>query len=90
MWALDDEKVKGLVNRCYRFYPRAAAARMVRIVYLYYRAGQTAGQVAHELKMTLGAVEKVIARINKAANRPARPVGRPKKIGGGIGTTMGA
>lgn len=83
VWALDDEKVKQLIR--YRF-PRAAtspnqrrlAARMLRLIYLYYRVGSTTGAVAEELKMSLNAVKCMIRRINKAMEEPLRPSHRPK------------
>jgi len=83
VWALDDEKVKELI-KC-RF-PKAAtdprqrrlAARMLRLIYLYYRVGSTAGAVAEELEMTLGAVKKIVHKLNKAMDKPLKPSHRPK------------
>ena len=94
MWALDDEKVKELI-KC-RF-PKAAtdpkqrklAARMLRLIHLYYRVGSTSGAVAEELKMSVGAVEKMLLRLNNQMSGPLKPSHRPKK-GGGIGASSGS
>ena len=84
VWALDDEKIKTFIE--YRFpkaktdpRQRRLAARMVRLIYLYYRAGETNIKIAGELKMSLNAVDCALHRINKAMGRPLKRVGRPKK-----------
>lgn len=84
VWALDDERIKQFIHL--RF-PRARidqeqrklAARMVRLIYLYYRVGATSGAVAAELNMTMGAVEQAVYRISSAMKRPLNPSHRPKK-----------
>lgn len=81
VWALDDEKIKELIRRCFpNPSQRNRAARMVRIIYLYYRAGTTAALIAEELKMSVGAVEESLRRINKTMSRPIKPRGRPKNV----------
>jgi transposase len=80
VWALDDDKLKEIVTRCFPHQSqKKQALRMLRIIYLYYRAGTTAGVIASELHMSIRAVEESIRRINKTANRPPKPRGRPKK-----------
>ncbi len=80
VWALDDEKIKELIRRCFpNPNQRTKAGRMIRIIYLYYRTGLTAAGVAEELKMSVRAVEESLRRINKTISRPARPRGRPRK-----------
>ena len=79
-WALDDQELRKLIERCFpNPRQRAAAARMVRIVYLYYRTGFTAAQIGEQLQMSTRAVEESLRRINKTVSRPAKPRGRPKK-----------
>ena len=79
-WALDDNKLKELIKRCFPSpNQRNQALRMLRIIYLYYRAGTTAGVIAEELKMSVRSVEMVLRRINRTINTPAKPRGRPKK-----------
>ena len=98
VWALNDEKIKELIRL--RFpkaktdpEQRRLAARMIRLIYLYYRVGATIGTVAEELKMTIGAVEKMLLRLNKQMKAPLKPSYRPKgggitqEKGGGIGAT---
>lgn len=81
VWALDDQKIRELIKRCFPSPgQRKNAARMVRIIYLYYRAGTTAAVVAEELKMSVRAVEESLRRINKTVNRQVKPRGRPKKL----------
>lgn len=84
VWALDDAKLKELINL--RFpkanidpKQRALAARMVRLIYLYYRVGLTTDTVAEELKMTRNAVECSLKRLNKGMSKPFKPSHRPKK-----------
>lgn len=80
LWALDDEKLKELIKRCFPSpKQRKSALRMLRIIYLYYRAGSTAGAIAEELKISVRAVEESLRRINKTMNRPIKPRGRPRK-----------
>ena len=81
VWALNDERIKELIKRCFpSSNQKKRAGRLVRIIYLYYRVGLTAGTVAEELKMSVRAVEESLRRINKTIARPAKPRGRPKKI----------
>lgn len=90
VWALDDEKIKGLIQRCFpNFSQRERAGRMIRIIYLYYRAGLTAAGVAEELKMSVKAVTESLRRINRTMNRPAKPRGRPKRNAVGIQNSNG-
>lgn len=81
MWALDDSKIKELVNRCFPFGGNRPhlAARMVRVIHLYYRLGDTAAAIGEQLKMTEQAVDQLIRRANKTINRPMKPRGRPRK-----------
>lgn len=80
VWALDDDKLKELIKRCFPSPgQKKQALRMLRIIYLYYRAGTTAGVIAEELHMTVHAVEESIRRINKTMARPVKGRGRPKK-----------
>lgn len=86
VWALDDEKIRELINS--RFpeakndpAQRKLASRMVRVIYLYYRFGATRGAVAEELHMTEKAVKQLIERINKAMSKPLNPAHRPKRAG---------
>jgi hypothetical protein len=84
VWALNDKSIKALIES--RF-PKAAidsnqrkqAARMIRIIYLYYRVGLTSAGVAEALKMTPLAVRQAIHRIEKAMSAPLKPPHRPKK-----------
>jgi Glu-tRNA(Gln) amidotransferase subunit E-like FAD-binding protein len=87
VWALDDAKIRELIERCYPGGKRKElAARMVRIVYAYYRTGATATKIAEALGMSVKAVEESLRRINKTMNRPIKPRGRPKKNAVGIKT----
>jgi len=92
VWALDDQKIKQYVQLRFpkaRTNPnqRKSAARMVRLIYLYYRTGATASGVAEELKMTVGAVEQALIRLNRQMKSPLKPSHRPKK-GVGIQTSI--
>lgn len=91
VWAFDDQKIKELISS--RFpkidtnqKQRMLAARMVRVIYLYYRTGFTAAQVAEQLNMTLKAVERLLARVKEAMGKPLNPPHCPKK-GGCIGAS---
>lgn len=93
VWALDDDKIKQLIL-C-RFpksktdpEQRRLASRMIRLIYLYYRVGATRGVVAEELKMTQGAVRRLVERLEKAMKKPLKPPHRPNK-GVTIGTANG-
>ena len=84
LWALDDEKIKQYVE--FRFpsaktdpKQRAAAARIVRLIYLYYRTGETNVSIAGELGMTLNAVDCAIYRINRSMKQSLTRRGRPRK-----------
>src|SRR5260370_32872374 len=84
VWALDDEKIKQLIDL--RFpkaktdpIQRKLASRMVYIIYLYYRVGSTSGAIAEELKMTSLAVRQLICRLERAMKQPLKPSYRPKK-----------
>jgi hypothetical protein len=84
VWALDDNKIKEFIESRFpqaRTNPRQRrlAARMLRLIYLYYRVGETNVKIAEELNMTLNAVDCAIHRINKAMKRELKRVGRPKK-----------
>jgi len=91
VWALDDAKIKELIKL--RF-PKAAtdpeqrksAARMIRLIYLYYKVGETMGTVAEELHMTVNSVHMMLRRLNKQMSRPLKPSHRPKKKGDPIQT----
>jgi len=94
VWALDDEKVKELIkcrfpNAATDTEQRKLAARMLRLIYLYYRVGSTTGAVAEELKMTCNAVKCMIRRINSTMRGPLKPSHRPRK-GDPIGATSGS
>ena len=87
VWALDDAKIRELVQRCYPGEnQKHLAARMVRIVYAYYRAGATATKIAEGLGISVNAVKMVLRKMNKTVNRPIRARGRPKKNRDPIGT----
>jgi DNA-binding NarL/FixJ family response regulator len=96
VWALDDSKIAELIKL--RF-PKAnsdpkqrfLAARMIRIIYLYYRNGATAGTIAEELKTTVSVVKHVIARVSRqmSSQEPLKPSHRPKIKGGPIQGTNG-
>jgi hypothetical protein len=80
VWALSDTEIRKLVKRCFPSPKQhKQAARMVVIVYKYYRAGDTAGKIAEELNMSLGAVKQLLIRINRVAKSPAKPRGAPKR-----------
>jgi hypothetical protein len=91
-WALDDEKIKEFIQ--FRF-PKAGtdpeqrrlASRMIRLIHLYYRVGETLESVAGELKMTRNAVYCIVYRLNKAMSKPLKPSHRKK--GDYIQTTDG-
>jgi hypothetical protein len=84
-WVLDNEKIKELIKT--RF-PKAAtdlkqrksAARMIRLIHLYYEVGATMNVVAQELHMTANAVDLMLRRLNKQMSGPLKPSHRPKKI----------
>lgn len=79
-WAMDDNKIRELVKRCFpNPAQRDRAARMVRIIYLYYRTGLPATHIAEDLHLSLKAVKHIISRANKTMVRPAKPRGRPRK-----------
>lgn len=84
VWALDDEKIKQYINL--RFpkaktdkQQRTRAARVVRVIYLYYRVGETLSAVAEQVGMTDGAVNQMLMRVNRSMTRPIKPSHRPKK-----------
>lgn len=84
MWALDDEKIKELIRL--RFpkagvdpVQRKLAARMIRLIHMYYRVGATTEVVSAELKMSYGATQSMIYRINRAMKSALRPSHRLKK-----------
>ena len=85
VWALDDEKIKQYINTMFpkaktNKEQRTRAAKIVRILYLYYRVGETRAGVAEQVGMTEKAVEMVLRRVNKVMSGPhMRPKGRPKK-----------
>lgn len=86
VWALDDERIRQFINSRFpkaRTDPgqRRLAARMVRLIYLYYRVGNTRAVVAGELNMTENAVKLIIKRIKRAMSAPLKPPHRPKKGG---------
>jgi hypothetical protein len=94
LWVLDDSKIKLLINSRFpkaSFDPeqRKLAARMVRVIHLYYRVGLTAAGVAEQLNMTANAVDHIIRRTRKQMSTFLKPSHRPKK-GGGIQPTSGS
>lgn len=91
VWALDDKKIKELIKLRFPKFEtdpeqRRLAARMIRLLHLYYRVGATTDSVAEELKMTRKAVEMAIRRVNKQMSLPLKPSHRPKGKGEGIQT----
>ncbi len=92
VWALDDEKIRDLVERCFpkaRTSQKQQASRMVRVVYMYYRVGMTAQAIADELKTTLKAIKMVLYRLQKVVNTPKTPRGpKPKIIPEAIDATI--
>lgn len=92
VWALDDEKIKQLIQIRFpkaqtNLKQRKLAARIVRIIYLYYRAGLTASAIAEELKMHVSTVKKRIHLLEKHMKSPLKPSHRPKKKDTSIETT---
>lgn len=84
VWYLDDSKIAKHIEHCFPKFKTdlaqsALAARMAKLIHLYYRSGKTNASIAIELKMTLSAVDCAIYKINKAMNRPIKRRGRPKK-----------
>lgn len=95
LWALDDEKIKQFINSRFpkaKTNPeqRRLAARMVRLIYLYYRVGSTAKIVAEELKMTLNAVDCAVRRLVRFMSGTPEPYRRHRKRGDSIGGTNGS
>jgi hypothetical protein len=81
-WAMDDKAIQKLLLRSFPklktdLLQRARAARRYWIIYLYFRASWTSGQIASQLGLTDKKVRKVISRIRNAAK--LHPRGRPKK-----------
>lgn len=93
MWALNDSKVKTLLLRAFpklqtNDRQRKLAARWLRIIHLYYRAGWTKGQVAQELGEKPSIIKDVLTHIRRvqigvSANGTGvlgRKRGRPKIV----------
>lgn len=83
VWAVDDEKIKQYINTKYPkaqtdLGQRASAARILRIVYLYYRVGSTAAAISEDLKISRNAVKCVIKRLERVMGSALRGKGRPK------------
>lgn len=83
-WTKSDEKIKALLLKSFpklqtNVRQRKAAARWMRVIYLYHRTGFSKGQIAQELGESVGAVKMIIIRINRAAKGLTGPRGRPKK-----------
>jgi len=83
-WALDDSKIAEYVKL--RFpkaqadsEQRRLAARMLRLIHLYYRFGATATAVAAELGMSTVMVKKQVHKLERQMAAPLKPHGRPKK-----------
>lgn len=89
-WAFDDAKIKELVVRCFPGGKRRnLAGRMVLAIYLYYRVGETAETIGERLNMPKTAVDQLIRRANRTANRPVKTRGRPKKMPWGYAGLVG-
>lgn len=93
VWALDDRKLREILLRAFPRLSddpeqRAGASRWARIVNLYFRMGSTTFRVSEELDLTVKAVENILWRMNKTANREMKPRGR-KRNTEGIGVTGG-
>jgi hypothetical protein len=87
VWAFDNEQIKQLVRRCFPGpKQKKLAARLVSIIYRYYRKGDTAARIASDLNMTVEAVEQSLIRINRTVKRPVKRRGRPKNTVGIPGT----
>lgn len=83
-WALSDRKIREFIELRFPKFKtdpdqRQRAARTVRLIYLYYRVGNTAAAVAEELGMTKGAVDIAIHRLKIQMTGPLKPSHRPKK-----------
>lgn len=85
VWALDDEKIKGYI--LFRFpnlktdpEQRRRAARLVRIIHMYYRVGATGGAIAEELHMPESTVRQTVWRLEKYMKRPFKRQGRSKSV----------
>lgn len=87
VWAFDDKKIAELIKA--RF-PKAAtnldqrklAARMLRLIHLYYRVGDTTATVAEQLGMSINAVDCALRRLNRSMANKILPSHRPKKADG--------
>jgi hypothetical protein len=84
VWAMDDDKIRQYIL-CH--FPnlntdpesRRLAARIVRVIHLYYRVGATTGTVAEELKLTITTVEKIIRKLNRGMVKPLVSRGKGKR-----------
>lgn len=103
VWALNDEELKKILLNVFPKMlivekQKISAMLWLKIVYLYWRAGLTRAQVAHETGKTESQIRDALNRIKRAANgeqarngktrlRGQRPRGRPKKNGASIDAT---
>lgn len=83
-WAIDDNRIKEYVLSRFPkadkdYEQRRKAARIVRIIYLYYRVGETRASVAEQLHISDNAVKEVIKRLKAAMSKPLNPPHRTKK-----------
>jgi hypothetical protein len=71
-WTKDDEKIKQILLQSFpklqtNSRQRAAAARWLRIIHMYYRVGETIGTIALELHQKVGTIKRVLVSIKRAA-----------------------
>jgi hypothetical protein len=71
-WALNDVSVKEILIRSFpklqtNLRQRKSAAKWVRVIHLYYRAGMTRGQVATEMGIKDNALKRTLISIKRVA-----------------------
>lgn len=82
-WANNDLKIREIILRSFPSFQtdpkqRVRASRWVRVIYLYYRRQWTRGQIAEELGLTYGVVDRLISRILYSA-KGLRADGKKRK-----------
>lgn len=73
LWTKSDKKIQELVTRSFPKMQtdpvqRAAAARWVSVIHLYFRMGYTRSQIAHELGSTYTKIKGIIRSITRVSN----------------------
>jgi hypothetical protein len=71
-WSKSDDEIRKILLRSFpklqtNHRQRSSAAKWLRIIHLYYRAGMTRGQVAHELGMKDNTLKFTLIRIKRVA-----------------------